>query len=73
MGGLEESVYSCYLVDKGQTETEGVERGSRRLGEVGSVFERVDVIEILDPAGEGHDWAASAATGNTPPESHCQK
>lgn len=44
------------LVDERQGTAEGVYRGSRRLGEVGGVDERVCVVEVLDPAGEGHLW-----------------
>lgn len=62
---MQESVNSCDLVDKGQGTAEGVHRGSRGLGEVSGVRERINVIQELHPTSERHGYSTRTDTTST--------
>lgn len=54
MWRLEQPVYGSQLVDERQCDAESVQRWPRRIREVGSVRERIDVVQILNPACQRH-------------------
>lgn len=47
---LEQPVYGSQLVDERQRDAESVQWRPRWIREVGSVRERIDVVQILNPA-----------------------
>lgn len=66
MRGFQEPVDSGYLVDERDVLSEGVQRGSGRLREVGAV-KRIGVIQKLNPAhkrGHGASMQMAPLTGS---------